>query len=245
MEHLWPIVNLNTVNSTNIYALELIKQDQDLTERVISTRMQSNGKGQDRNSWESEPNCNLTFSLIIKPKELKAENQFAITIAASLGILDFLNENKISSRIKWPNDILHGRKKIAGILIENTIIGELIQHSVIGIGLNINQANFKQLSDTAISMKEITGMYYNLDIALHQLLNCLNSRIEQMYKTDFSQFKNIYLEHLYGFQKWLKYSDMNHHFEGKIIDVLDTGELVLEDEHGQQSTFMHKEIALV
>lgn len=139
MEHTWPVVQLNSIDSTNSHAQGIIAKNGLLQEMVFNASAQLEGKGQAGNSWESEPCTNLTFSLALQPVYLKAENQFYLTQAISLGIIDFLNNNEIKALIKWPNDILVDRKKITGILIENSIMGESLQSSVVGIGLNVNQ----------------------------------------------------------------------------------------------------------
>ena len=72
--------------------------------------------------------------------EPKKDYQFQLVIFTSLVICDLLNEIQLKDvKIKWPNDIYIGNKKIAGILFQNFVVGESLTYSVIGIGININQ----------------------------------------------------------------------------------------------------------
>eukprot|EP01137_Pigoraptor_chileana_P015025 Opistho-2@5140 len=108
---------------------------------VIITDNQTAGRGQRGNVWEASIGENLTFSLILKPNFLKASEQFQLNVAVSLGVLDCLSEYIDEDlKVKWSNDIYFQNQKMGGILIENTLQGYQIGYSVIGIGLNINQA---------------------------------------------------------------------------------------------------------
>ena len=242
MEHNWSIIQLNSADSTNTYAKGLIAENKVSGELVVNTLSQLQGRGLGTNSWVSAPFTNLTFSIILEPKYLKADMQFYISQAVSLGITDFLTHCKINSRIKWPNDVLIGRKKIAGILIENTILGNSLQYSIVGIGLNVNQENFLQLADIAVSMKNATGQQYNLDFVLHELLNCIFERIDELKSGHYEKLKENYLSNLYQFRKWGQYACGELEFKGMIKDVLPTGELLIIDESGKDHTFLFKEI---
>jgi BirA family transcriptional regulator, biotin operon repressor / biotin---[acetyl-CoA-carboxylase] ligase len=242
MEHSWPIVHLNSIGSTNAYALGLLNTNELDHETVINTRAQLQGRGQAGNSWESEPCMNLTFTLVLKPTYIQATEQFLIAQVISLAISEFLKLKKITSWIKWPNDILVGNKKIAGILIENSVMGSVIQHSLIGIGLNVNQENFSSGVPNAISMKNITAIDYNLDFILHELLNCLHLRIEDLKNSTKEKLRNDYLNNLYLYNKWGNFSDGKNVFKGIIKDVLPTGELIIADTHGKYLSFLHKEV---
>jgi BirA family transcriptional regulator, biotin operon repressor / biotin---[acetyl-CoA-carboxylase] ligase len=245
MEHNWPIIQMNSTSSTNVQAQEIVAGDKLSKEMVINARTQLQGRGQAENTWESEPCANLTFSIVLQPLYLKADQQFLVSQSISLGISDFLKFNKITSWIKWPNDILVGRKKIAGILIENSIMGNSIQYSIVGIGLNVNQEDFDELNPVAISMKNITGVKYNLDFVLHELLNCIYTRIEELKQQHLDTLKTEYLSNLYQYKKWGHYSSGNKDFDGIITDVLPTGELLIADGQGETHTFLNKEIVFL
>lgn len=245
MEHSWPIMHLSTIDSTNNFLLRLIETNQATHEMVVNARFQNQGRGQETNTWESDPYQNLTFSLLLKPDYLKSSSMFYLNQAISLAIIDYLEENHIYARIKWPNDILVGCKKIAGILIENSFLGDLYQYAVIGIGLNVNQEYFADLQHKAISMKNLLGKDTNIDIALHRLLNAIHQRLKFLKRGDFSTIYEDYKHHLHLYQCWATYQNNEEYFKGKIIDVKPTGELCMVLENGEIKEFLNKEVVFV
>ena len=134
------LVHFDRVSSTNNVLSDMLSNSKPLEEgSVIMADEQSNGKGQQGAFWEYEPHKNITLSLLYRPDFLTIEDQFYLSIAISLGISDFLEEAlQQKSHIKWPNDIYFAHYKIAGILIENTLMGSHLKTSIIGIGLNVN-----------------------------------------------------------------------------------------------------------
>ena len=134
------IIWLQSVDSTNEEAKRRISDIDNLS--VLSAYEQTEGRGQRGNTWTSTPGENLMFSIVLKNPKISARDQFGINEITSLSVVDFLSQHGISARIKWPNDIYVGSKKICGILIENSLHGSGISSSIIGIGLNINQQNF-------------------------------------------------------------------------------------------------------
>ena len=134
------IIWLESVDSTNEEAKRHISDIDNLS--VLSAFEQTAGRGQRGNKWTSTPGENLMFSIVLKAPKISAKDQFVLNEIASLSVVDFLSKHGISSRIKWPNDIYVGSKKICGILIENSLRDSAVSSSIIGIGLNINQRNF-------------------------------------------------------------------------------------------------------
>lgn len=160
-------VNLTEVNSTNAFMKQLVQNSDNKTEGlVVNTINQTSGRGQQGNRWESEKGKNLTFSVYLRPNTL-IQNQFIISKVVSLGIIDFLLDMGLTNaEIKWPNDIYCGKHKIAGILIENTVKGNKVCSSVVGIGLNVNQINFNSGNNPTSVTKEL-GVEQNLDALLN------------------------------------------------------------------------------
>ncbi|HPH88516.1 MAG TPA: biotin--[acetyl-CoA-carboxylase] ligase, partial [Chitinophagales bacterium] len=149
-------MHLPSVDSTNTYAKSLIAKSSPIDGTVILADEQFAGRGQSGNVWQSEAGKNLTFSIIYQTSFLLATEQFYLNMAVSLGIWSMVNsklsieknkeltihDSRFTTKIKWPNDIYVNNQKIAGILIENTISGMHLKHSVIGVGLNVNQEQF-------------------------------------------------------------------------------------------------------
>ncbi len=212
-------------HSTNTLLAELVK-NQDLMEgTVVITNNQTAGRGQRGNTWQAEPGKNLTFSLLLKPSFLLAKDQFYLTVVVSLAIRELLtSELQTPVKIKWPNDILVGDKKICGILIENTVGGDKLQQSIIGIGLNVNQDNFS--IDKPTSMKLITDREFDLASVLNSLLVKLESNYLQLKEGNYHALRSEYLSHLYWINEERIFSSKGREFKGTITGV---------DEHGRLS----------
>src|SRR4030043_1139663 len=151
------IIPYENLTSTNTEAALLLKKNNIPEGTVIHTEYQTAGRGQHGNRGESEKGKNLLISIILYPGSVKSEEQFLISMTISLGICDFVDRYLEGSKVKWPNDIYFKDDKIAGILIENSLMGDTIESSVAGIGLNINQENFPGEIRNPVSLRMITG----------------------------------------------------------------------------------------
>lgn len=173
------VIVVDSVDSTNSY----IKQLTDAAHAtVVACREQTAGRGQRGNHWEAEPGKNLTFSLLIRPTGISAANQFSISRAVALGIVDVVKRHlgpDSDVAVKWPNDIYVGDRKICGILIENSLTGSVIVRSIIGVGLNVNQTEFRSDAPNPISLKQLTGDDYDLDALLGETVDAIVSRVEE------------------------------------------------------------------
>src|SRR5688572_4624485 len=156
------ILKLSAVDSTNTYAATLLKNQKPPEGLIIQALHQTAGRGQMGTNWHSIAGESLTFSVILTPDFLPAEKQFYLNMAISFGLYEYLSVKGIhDGLIKWPNDLLVHRRKIAGILIENSIKGKALQHSIVGIGININSAA-AELPSVATSLFSETGRVLNL-----------------------------------------------------------------------------------
>ena len=236
---------VNNLPSTNNYAASLLK-DNELSEgTVIYTNHQSTGRGQGGNKWESEDSKNLLISIVLFPSMIIPAEQFFLSMAISLGICDFLDRHTSSVSIKWPNDIYVNNDKIAGILIENSIMGNLIEHTIAGIGININQAKFLSDAPNPVSLSNLTAKEYNLSECLNQLVSDLDNRYKSLISGDTAMVKAHYLSRLYRNAQWFKYQDMKGIFTGRIVNVSDTGRLQVEREDGIIDEYAFKEIDFI
>jgi len=145
------IINISDVDSTNEYVLSLKERKIFKEGLVVVSDFQKKGRGQRGNLWESEKGKNLIISIVIEPG-ISIKNQFDINKITCVAVRDFLFSLGVKSKIKWPNDILVNKNKIAGILIHNLISKGKIGYSVIGIGLNVNQLIFDNYIPKAISL---------------------------------------------------------------------------------------------
>lgn len=162
---------------------------------MLVARTQTAGRGQRGNSWEAEPGKNLTFSFYFHPQGVRPSGQFVISEAVALAIVELLAAYGIEARVKWPNDIYVGDKKIAGILIENSILGDSISRCIVGVGLNVNQDIFTSNAPNPVSMKNITGKDYDLTLLAGEIALRMDHYISRLHEVDILHKK--YMAHLW------------------------------------------------
>lgn len=226
--------------STNTLLADLTTRS-DLPEgTLVITANQTAGRGQRGNTWTVTPGLNLTFSILFKPVFLHPANQFALVIATSLAVSDYLRRKSVYPEIKWPNDVLVQEKKIAGMLIENSIAGETLQQSIVGIGLNINQQEWPIATATSLAMQ--TKKLYDLREELPILLSVLEERYLALRAGETEDQKKEYLNHLYGIGKALTFDAGGTTFPGTIETIDQAGRLVIRSAEGTRS-FSNKEVA--
>lgn len=250
------IIRLKHTDSTNNYAARVLRHsgrkegktpqtENNIYEgTVIIADFQEKGKGQRGNTWESEKGKNLTFTIILTPLFLKAGQQFFLNKIASLAVYDFLKDLEIPEiSVKWPNDILVNGKKIAGILIENTIRSNEIIHSVVGIGLNINQTAFSA-NLNAVSLQNISGKSYSREKCLESLCSFFEARYLKL-KSDITSADKDYVNSLYRMNEWSNYLVKDEKIFAAITGVAPQGFLRLQRENGMEILCDFKEISFL
>ncbi|MEO9532103.1 MAG: biotin--[acetyl-CoA-carboxylase] ligase [Crocinitomicaceae bacterium] len=216
------LIHLKVVDSTNQFASELLKSTTVLSGTTILAEKQQKGRGQRTALWTSEEGKNLTMSTIFFP-EIDVKHSFYLNIAVSLAVRKTLSDLKIPAKIKWPNDILVNEKKICGILIENVLSGSKIQSSVIGVGLNVNQKEFGELSGTSIA-NEINSEPDLMDV-FDQYFAYLDFYVNLLLDSNFKLLKDRYYENLLGLNEIRQFEDHSGEFAGTIVGVHENGRL--------------------
>ena len=239
------IIKLGTVDSTNTYTWKKLKETQFPEGTIFSAMQQTAGRGNGSNQWESEKGKNILLSLILYPTYIAIENQFLISKAISLGIANYAQSKTDGIKIKWPNDIYYKDRKIAGILIENTIKGTKINASVVGIGFNINQETFKSNAPNPVSLKQITGKNYSPDQEIIKLRNNIRFFYDLLKAGKLDEINHNYLKCLYRFNEFAMYKSQNIKFKAKITGISDFGHLQLTTENGEQKQFDFKEVEFI
>lgn len=239
------IFHFDEINSTNSYLYDKLAVGEDVSDVVAVAEHQTAGRGMGKNHWESERGKNLLFSIALNVNYLKAEDQFKISQAVSVAIVDALQEVicKPGLMIKWPNDIYFHDKKLCGMLIQNTIDGRMMGITIVGIGLNINQLQFGDDLPNPISLKNITGEEYNIDGILNQLIVKIVDNVENLKSKEFFEVLNKkYTEKLYRYRQWADYYYKNK-VKSMIIKGFDCfGRLLLEDKSGEEIVCDVKEL---
>jgi BirA family transcriptional regulator, biotin operon repressor / biotin---[acetyl-CoA-carboxylase] ligase len=241
------LIQLQSTDSTNQYALNLMKTRPLGEGSVVYTQSQTQGKGQGNNRWESEPGKNLTATIVLYPTFLKPEHQFMLTKVVSLSVCSLLDNYRLPYRamIKWPNDIYVNQSKVAGILINNEISGNTITQSIAGLGLNINQESFSVNAPGAISLKMLTGNEFDLNEILTEWHRTLEQWYNKLMKQDFKSLDLAYLERLYLLNQPAEYIIRGERMQATILGLAEYGMLLLKDNSGKQYKCALQEIVFV
>jgi BirA family transcriptional regulator, biotin operon repressor / biotin---[acetyl-CoA-carboxylase] ligase len=195
------IIRLNEIESTNTYAKRLLAENKISQNTCIITSIQTSGRGMQQNIWESQANKNLTFSIICFPDFLPVARQFQLNKIVSLSVLDLVKKTLSNDNlsVKWPNDIYIGTSKVAGILIETSVVGHKLNWVVIGIGINVNQKEFSTGLPNPISLIHHTGGVIDLYNLLNTYIHLFDKRYTQLIETKTEDVDNEYLNSLFKF----------------------------------------------
>jgi len=243
------MIELDETTSTNSFLADYHPlRPTELT--LVTADYQTAGRGQTGNTWESERGKNLLFSLLLCPKDLLASQMFLISEAIVLAIRDaidaILREHSSKSlpevTIKWPNDVYVGNHKIAGILIENTLCGQYVGSSIIGCGINVNQAFFHSDAPNPVSLCQLLGLELERSFVLDAVITRFRRNLSSL-----ATLHPAYLSALYrreGFHPFILPSSSTP-FLAEIADVEPSGHLVLRDTEGTLLRFAFKEVSYV
>ena len=236
------IVHLEEIDSTNDYAQKLISTNKQVDRTIVLADYQTKGKGQRNNVWSSEKSKNLLMSIILQNINLEPAKYFYLSMITSLAIVKTLNKIvKKNVEIKWPNDILINSKKVAGILITNTIRQNKINNSIIGIGINVNQSIFESELSNATSIFRETIKKYEVSEILTEVLDNFFS----LYNKDFNEIKNNYEQNMFKIGKLAELVDgKGTLIKSKILGIKQNGELIVNIK-GRIKNINHSEYRLI
>ncbi|MDL2221505.1 biotin--[acetyl-CoA-carboxylase] ligase [Parabacteroides sp. OttesenSCG-928-N08] len=241
-ENIPEIIHLGTVVSTNLHLRDRCEETPLTEGSVVWADYQTAGRGQQGNHWESEMAKNLTFSVLLYPDVIPANQQFLISQIAALSIKKMLDKYTADIRIKWPNDIYWRDKKIAGMLIENDLTGYAIYRSIIGIGINVNQELFHSKAPNPVSLLQICGKKYHRADLLDEFLHYFYGYYLLLLQEKQEEIQTAYFKALYRNDDFYRYEDENGVFEAVIQEVMPTGHLLLQRRDGSISRYAFKEL---
>jgi BirA family biotin operon repressor/biotin-[acetyl-CoA-carboxylase] ligase len=238
------MIELDETTSTNTF----LRDYRPLTPvaiTLVTADHQTAGRGQAGHSWESERGQNLLFSLLVQPTLLPSAGVFVLSEAIALSIRGAICDQLRSAAIalpvtvKWPNDIYVGDRKIAGILIENTLKGNHIKDSIIGIGLNVNQQEFLSDAPNPVSLCQLLGHEVDRMELLTRFLQ--RKPLVSPAETDGFSYRN----RIYRKGQLATYQDKDGRFKATIQDVEPDGHLLMMDEAGQERRYAFKEVTYI
>jgi BirA family biotin operon repressor/biotin-[acetyl-CoA-carboxylase] ligase len=229
---------LDTVDSTNNYAMAKVHAGLSKHGNAYFSSHQTAGKGQRGKQWETSLGVNIALSIVLELTTLNAAQQFQLSAAVALGCFDFFSKHAgDETTIKWPNDIFWRDRKAGGVLIENIFHGKDWRFSIVGIGINVNQVFFDEALINAVSLKQITGKFFDLVSLAKELHMSVLKRVNQLEKNVFSAMLKEYNEHLFCLQKKVRLKKDTMVFDTQIAGVTEHGQLITMDTSERQFDF--------
>lgn len=239
------IIFLPETQSTNSYATDMLKNVNLPEGTIIHTANQTMGKGQRGGVWKADPASNLTTSVILKPTFLELKNQFFLYEILALACYDtmseLLNSSQIDIKIKWPNDILINKRKIAGILIENNITNNRFNWSVAGVGINVNQLLFPE-EMRATSMRLVSGIPWEISRVMEQFCIKLEKYYLMLKTGHLEKIREIYLSRMIGIGTWMRFESSGNTIDYLVEGISDGGLLMLRGRSGVMKEVDVKEV---
>lgn len=242
-------IHLSSVDSTNNWIREWINNEQIADFSFVRADFQTAGRGQIGNRWESEQGKNLLMSFVVRPKNFDVHNQFYLSMAISVAIVNAI-QPLLSAKVevKWPNDIYVDDKKLAGILIENTLRGSQIAETIVGLGLNVNQRQFVSDAPNPISLVQLTNKEFPILTIADDIIISARRTMQYVDSKQFDFVKSLYLPLLYRANgKFYPFVDVETQltFNARISDVEPDGRLLLIDEQNIEHRYFFKEVEYV
>lgn len=239
------IIRLQKTDSTNNYLHALARPEQLGEGSVVWAEFQTAGRGQIGNSWESAEGENLTFSVVLYPTFLLANRQFLISQITALSVKQTLDRYVDDITVKWPNDIYWRDRKICGMLIENDLAGQFIYSSILGIGININQKEFKSNAPNPVSLYQIIGKRTDRENFLQEFLERLYANYLLLLQEKEVLIQEAYRQSLYRREGFYLYEDANGRFEAAIEEIEPSGYLHLRLRDNTIRRYEFKEVRFV
>ena len=244
------IVHLLEVDSTNRYVRDeaaALWQNRGISDfAVVSAGLQTAGRGQRGNTWNSNAGENLLFSILVRPGEtLEVSKQFLLSQAVALSIHDAMKCYGIDTLLKWPNDIYAGNRKLAGILLELDYSGAFVEQAIIGIGLNVNQENFPPMDRVPVSMKMLWKRDFILDDVLATVLDFFEHYYTELRFGNRDAIAAEYKRVLRGMDERCTFIDGSGHFDAVIEEIESDGHLILRRNDGSTGRYAFKEVEMV
>lgn len=246
-----PITWFDSIDSTNSEARRRLPANAKMS--VFAAKFQTAGRGQRGNKWSSAAGQNLTFSVLLnfthpQMPDLAVRNQFLLSIVAALSVSDLLRKLNIRNTIKWPNDIYIGRRKVCGMLIENIVGNAGLEHSIIGIGLNLNQTEFPPELVNPTSVLVSSGLRTVPEEVLDDFLDIFSGYMQYLSDIEeINEIRNKYVSRLFGLGVSREYHDClrNVDFTGTIKGISEEGLLLMEMPDKTVTNYYFKEVSYI
>ena len=239
-------IHLAETDSTNSYARReaprLSEKNPEHKIIIITAEKQTSGRGQRGTVWQSADGENLLMTIIVRPNALPINSCYALSVAAALALKKSMQQWGISTTLKWPNDLYYNDSKLAGILLETDCEGTNVTQAFIGIGLNINQTHFQEMSRRPTSMSIICGKKFKVNEIMHSIATNFIEIYATITRGDLNELFYEYEKSLMGYSTPQLYRDANGEFTATVEGVQRDGRIMLRCSCGELRNYYFKEI---
>ncbi len=235
------IIELDSTDSTNNYAMQLIDANKAQHGLTITAQSQTGGRGQRGKAWTDAPGQSVLMSIIVTPAQaIKEQFSFNASVAVAIvKVLQYLYKNW-DVKIKWPNDIIINDKKAGGILIENILRGSTWMYSIIGFGLNVKQEHFPAGLPHATSLKIASGIDFDIPKLCRDIRENILAEIA-IPRTAETSMKR-YNEYLYRKNAVQSFSNSVGQWLATIFSVHTDGSIEVRLEDGHTAFYHHGQV---
>ena len=241
-----PIIHLPETDSTNLWLRARAEEFSSEELTVVWTDHQTAGRGCGTNTWESERGKNLLFSMLFRPKEIRASEQFILSMANALALRETIASYVDNVKIKWPNDIYWKDSKICGTLIETTLKGQYLKDCIIGTGINVNQDKFLSDAPNPVSLRQVLGQDTDCNEVLQKVLGNFAKYMEMVRTGCWEIIRTSYRNHLYRLEETWPYRFADGSVKDcKLVNVSDDGHLELLHDNREVYRLAFKEVQFV
>lgn len=235
------IIKLQEVDSTNNYLRNYTPEPgEEMT--IVTAEFQTAGKGQGKNTWESNHGENLLFSVLSHPVNVPANKQFILSMAIVLAIKDALHMHIGEVEVKWPNDIYWHNHKLGGVLIQCSLSAGMVKDCIMGVGLDVNQRSFENLTKNPISIYQITHRELDRDDLLNSIIEELEHYLHMIADGRYDEIHTAYRDSLYRRHGYHAYYDNDGAFMARFVAIDPLGRITLKDDDGMLRTYAFKEV---
>ncbi len=224
------LYHYKTIDSTNLFAKKLVKEGIEEGIVVVSD-VQSSGRGRKNRTWSS-PKGGLWFSIVLYPN-ISPKRGMLVTMASSVAVAEGIKViTGLNSVIKWPNDLLINGRKVCGILTELDAEMDKINYAIIGIGINVNNRLDIELKKIATSLMKEIGTSISRVKLLRSILKSFDANYNKLILGDYDSIKASWLSYSNIIGKKIQVQDEKKVINGKVVDVDDSGCLMLKTKRG-------------
>jgi len=236
------IIYHETIDSTNRFAKDLAVAGAPEGALVLAEE-QTGGRGRRGRSWVSPGKENLLFSVLLRPC-LPPDRVFSLTMILALSAMDAVKSlSGLLPRIKWPNDLYAGIKKLGGILTEFSITRKEVDWVVLGLGLNVNRRP-EELAAQATSVLEETGIRISRNQLLVAILTGLEAAYREILEGRIEPFYKRWNEACFILGRAVQIESARERIDGKAIRIERDGALILETQEGDLRRIVAGDVSL-